>query len=80
MVQRREGGGEEVVGHRSRDGDILLRVRDRGGFDRADPDRQESITTDLTQDDHRVVVDLVDPDADDIERKHTFTLLPAVGG
>ena len=68
MAERLERGDEQIVRERSRDLDLLLRVRDGGGLDRTDPDREESLAADLAQHDDRVVVGLVDPDSHHIQR------------
>ena len=49
VVQRVEHVLEQVVGQRARRHDALLRVGDRGGLRRADPDRQVPVAVPLAQ-------------------------------
>ena len=60
--------------------DALLGVGDGGCLHRPDPDRQVALPLPFTQEDDRLVGGHLDPDADDVNRFHTFTLPPAAMG
>ena len=59
--------------------DALLGERDRGGLDRADPDRQVAVAVHLAQQHDRLVGGHLDPDTHDVELAHTVTLPRARG-
>ena len=67
----------QVVGQRPRRDDALLGEGDRGGLDRADPDRQVALPRHLAQQHDRLVRGHLDPDSHDIDFAHAFTLLRA---
>ena len=61
---------EQVVGQRPGGLDALLLERDRGGLDRADPDRQIAVAVGLAQQEDRLVRGQFDPDAHDAHLAH----------
>src|ERR1700761_6533670 len=68
-----KGGNEianEVVGQRPRRLAPLLFEGDRGGFGLADPNGQVPVTVGLAQQQHRLVLRLLDANADDANFTH----------
>jgi hypothetical protein len=61
---------EQVVGHRPRRADALLLERDRGGLDRADPDRQVPLALALLEQQDRLVAGQLDANPDDSKFQH----------
>ena len=70
MTKRGNEIPNQVMGQRTRRLDSLLLEGDRGGFGLADPDRQGPVAVSLAQQQHRLVLRLLDANADDANFTH----------
>src|ERR1700757_173396 len=70
MTKRGNEIPNQIMGERTRRLDSLLLEGDRGGCGLADPDRQVAIAVGLAQQEHRLVLRLLDANADDANFTH----------
>src|SRR5580693_3484831 len=70
MAKRGNEIPDQVVRQRARRLDSLLLKRDRRGLGLADPDRQVPVTVGLAEQQHRLVLRLLDANADDANFTH----------
>src|SRR6202046_4688937 len=72
MTKRGNDIPNQVMGQRTRRLDSLLLEGDRGGFGLADPDRQVAVAVSLAQQQHRLVLRLLDANAGDANLTHLW--------
>src|ERR1700683_2578521 len=70
MPKRGNESPDQVVRQRARRLDSLLLEGNRSGLGLADPDRQVTVTVGLAQQQHRLVLRLLDANADDANFTH----------